>query len=135
MPPTGLLTLTRGIERHAGRSDGRTAKARLGLAPMKQPLFDFDLRRVSYEHYITEKAAINFPILEAPGESLTGRLGFLSQGISQLHPILLKRANVFTDVCGIDKDVLPKQRRVDTSRDRPSAGPPAYFEQVRSYFQ
>jgi len=33
---------------------------------MKQPLFDFDLRRVSYEHYITGKAAINFPILEAP---------------------------------------------------------------------
>ena len=102
---------------------------------MKQPLFDFDLRRVSYEHYITGMAAINFPTLEAPGERLTGRLGFLSQGISQLHPILLKRANVFTDVCGIDKDVLPKQRRVDTPRDRPSAGPPAYFEQVRSYLQ
>jgi len=28
---------------------------------MRQPLFDFDLKRVSREHYITGKAAINFP--------------------------------------------------------------------------
>ena len=28
---------------------------------MTQPLFDFDLKRVSREHYITGKAAINFP--------------------------------------------------------------------------
>lgn len=28
---------------------------------MAQPLFDFDLKRVSHQHYITGKAAINFP--------------------------------------------------------------------------
>jgi hypothetical protein len=28
---------------------------------MRQPLFDFDLKRVSREHYVTGKAAINFP--------------------------------------------------------------------------
>ena len=28
---------------------------------MIQPLFDFDLKRVSREHYVTGKAAINFP--------------------------------------------------------------------------
>lgn len=28
---------------------------------MRQPLFDFDLKRASREHYITGKAAINFP--------------------------------------------------------------------------
>ena len=28
---------------------------------MRQPLFDFDLKRVSRTHYITGKAAINFP--------------------------------------------------------------------------
>ncbi|MDR6577563.1 hypothetical protein J2X88_002447 [Pseudomonas extremaustralis] len=28
---------------------------------MIQPLFDFDLKRASREHYITDKAAINFP--------------------------------------------------------------------------
>lgn len=28
---------------------------------MRQPLFDFDLKRVSRMHYITGKAAINFP--------------------------------------------------------------------------
>ncbi|MCO7624909.1 hypothetical protein NJC08_00590 [Pseudomonas fluorescens] len=28
---------------------------------MTQPLFDFDLKRVSHTHYITGKAAINFP--------------------------------------------------------------------------
>ncbi|MBB6158548.1 hypothetical protein HDC30_005806 [Pseudomonas sp. JAI115] len=28
---------------------------------MTQPLFDFDLKRVSRQHYITGKAAINFP--------------------------------------------------------------------------
>jgi hypothetical protein len=28
---------------------------------MPQPLFDFDLKRVSHQHYITGKAAINFP--------------------------------------------------------------------------
>lgn len=28
---------------------------------MTQPLFDFDLKHVSLEHYITGKAAINFP--------------------------------------------------------------------------
>ena len=28
---------------------------------MIQPLFYFDLKRVSREHYVTEKAAINFP--------------------------------------------------------------------------
>lgn len=65
-----------------------------------------------------------------------GRLGLFSQGPPpQFHPILLKRANVFTDVSGIDKDVLSKQRRVDTPRYRPSVSPPAYFEQVRSYLQ
>ena len=29
---------------------------------MKQPLFDFDLKHVSRQHYITGKAAINFPL-------------------------------------------------------------------------
>lgn len=41
---------------------------------MRQPLFDFDLKRVSREHYITGKAAINFP---HPG-STTGGWHFLS---------------------------------------------------------
>lgn len=41
---------------------------------MTQPLFDFDLRRVSRQHYITGKAAINFP---KPGSS-TGGGHFLS---------------------------------------------------------
>lgn len=39
-----------------------------------QPLFDFDLKRVSRENYITGKAAINFP---HPG-STTGGWHFLS---------------------------------------------------------
>ncbi len=29
---------------------------------MNKPLFDFDLKRVSHQHYITGKAAINFPL-------------------------------------------------------------------------
>ena len=41
---------------------------------MLQPLFDFDLKRVSHEHYITGKAAINFP----HPESTTGGWHFLS---------------------------------------------------------
>ncbi|WP_122606159.1 hypothetical protein [Pseudomonas viridiflava] len=41
---------------------------------MPKPLFDFDLKRVSQEHYITGKAAINFP---HPG-STTGGWHFLS---------------------------------------------------------
>jgi len=41
---------------------------------MPQPLFDFDLKRVSREHYITWKAAISFP---HPG-STTGGWHFLS---------------------------------------------------------
>ncbi|MCF8977990.1 MULTISPECIES: hypothetical protein [Pseudomonas] len=41
---------------------------------MTQPLFDFDLKRVSRRHYITGKAAINFP---HPGCS-TGGWHFLS---------------------------------------------------------
>jgi len=41
---------------------------------MAQPLFDFDLKRVSHQHYITGKAAINFPY---PG-STTGGWHFLS---------------------------------------------------------
>ncbi|VVM89577.1 hypothetical protein [Pseudomonas fluorescens] len=41
---------------------------------MTQPLFDFDLKRVSLQHYITGKAAINFP---HPG-STTGGWHFLS---------------------------------------------------------
>lgn len=41
---------------------------------MTQPLFDFDLKRVSRTHYITGKAAINFP---HPG-SITGGWHFLS---------------------------------------------------------
>ena len=41
---------------------------------MNQPLFDFDLKRVSLEHYITGKAAINFP----HPESTTGGWHFLS---------------------------------------------------------
>ena len=38
------------------------------------PLFDFDLKRVSREHYITDKASINFP---HPGTT-TGEWHFLS---------------------------------------------------------
>lgn len=41
---------------------------------MAQPLFDFDLKSVSHQHYITGKAAINFP---HPG-STTGGWHFLS---------------------------------------------------------
>lgn len=41
---------------------------------MNRPLFDFDLKRVSRKHYITGKAAINFP---HPG-STTGGWHFLS---------------------------------------------------------
>ena len=41
---------------------------------MNKPLFDFDLKRVSHQHYITGKAAINFP---HPG-STTGGWHFLS---------------------------------------------------------
>lgn len=41
---------------------------------MSQPLFDLDLSRVSREHYITGKAAINFP---SP-EGVTGGWHFLS---------------------------------------------------------
>ncbi len=41
---------------------------------MRQPLIDFDLKRVSREHYITGKATINFPY---PG-STTGGWHFLS---------------------------------------------------------
>jgi len=36
---------------------------------MAQPLFDFDLKRVSHKHYITGKAAINFP---HPGSTTGG---------------------------------------------------------------
>ncbi|CRM19634.1 hypothetical protein [Pseudomonas sp. 35 E 8] len=41
---------------------------------MTQPLFDFDLKRVSRTHYITGKAAINFP----HAGSATGGWHFLS---------------------------------------------------------
>ncbi|PRW86219.1 hypothetical protein C7A11_20755 [Pseudomonas simiae] len=41
---------------------------------MNQPLFDFDLNRVSHQHYITGKAAINFPHLG----STTGGWHYLS---------------------------------------------------------
>ena len=41
---------------------------------MTKQLFDFDLKRVSHQHYITGKAAINFP---HPG-STTGGWHFLS---------------------------------------------------------
>ncbi|MEE4086419.1 hypothetical protein [Pseudomonas viridiflava] len=41
---------------------------------MRQALFDFDLKRVSREHYITGKAAINFP----HAGSTTGGWHFLS---------------------------------------------------------
>jgi hypothetical protein len=41
---------------------------------MPQPLFDFDLKRVSHQHYITGKAAINFP----HPEITTGGWHFLS---------------------------------------------------------
>jgi hypothetical protein len=41
---------------------------------MRQPLFDFDLKRVSREHYITGKSAINFP----HAGSTTGGWHFLS---------------------------------------------------------
>ncbi len=41
---------------------------------MRQPLFDLDLKRVSREHYITGKAAINFP----HAGSTTGGWHFMS---------------------------------------------------------
>ena len=41
---------------------------------MMQPLFDFDLKHVSREHYITGKAAINFP----RPQTTTGGWHFLS---------------------------------------------------------
>jgi len=41
---------------------------------MSQPLFDPDLKRVSREHYITGKAAINFPTIGGT----TGGWQFLS---------------------------------------------------------
>ena len=41
---------------------------------MNRPLFDFELKRVSHQHYITGKAAINFP----HPESTTGGWHFLS---------------------------------------------------------
>jgi hypothetical protein len=41
---------------------------------MRQPLFDFDLKRVSREHYVTGKAAINFP----HSGSTTGGWHFMS---------------------------------------------------------
>ena len=41
---------------------------------MTKPLFDFDLKRVSHQHYIAGKAAINFP----HPESTTGGWHFLS---------------------------------------------------------
>lgn len=41
---------------------------------MRQPVFDIDLKRVTREHYITGKAAINFPF---PGVT-TGGWHFLS---------------------------------------------------------
>jgi hypothetical protein len=41
---------------------------------MNKPLLDFDLKRVSHQHYITGKAAINFP---HPG-STTGGWHFLA---------------------------------------------------------
>lgn len=41
---------------------------------MTQPLFDFDLKRVSRMHYITGKAAIDFP----HPRSITGGWHFLS---------------------------------------------------------
>lgn len=41
---------------------------------MTQPLFDFDLKRVSRTHYITGKAAINYP----HAGSTTGGWHFLS---------------------------------------------------------
>ena len=41
---------------------------------MRQPLYDFDFKRVSREHYITGEAAINFPHVG----STTGGWHFLS---------------------------------------------------------
>lgn len=41
---------------------------------MKQPRFDFDLKRVAREHYITGQSAINFP----HAGSITGGWHFLS---------------------------------------------------------
>jgi len=46
---------------------------------MAQPLFDFDLKRVSHQHNITGKAAINSP---HPG-STTGGWHFLSYFIRE----------------------------------------------------
>ena len=40
---------------------------------MKQPLLDFDLKRVSHQHYITENAATIFPY----PRSITGGWHFL----------------------------------------------------------
>ncbi len=51
---------------------------------MPQPLFDFDLKRVSHQHYITGKAAINFPHQEAP------RVGGISLHILIGNPASLR---------------------------------------------
>ncbi|WP_422394261.1 hypothetical protein [Pseudomonas poae] len=72
------MELTLHVEAHGHADVGNNVRGALetigenaghikqGLAPaqktpMRQPLFDFDLKRVSSEHYVTGKAAINFP--------------------------------------------------------------------------
>ncbi|PAA23973.1 hypothetical protein [Pseudomonas fragi] len=63
---------------------------------MTQPLFDFDLKRVSRTHYITGKAAINFP----HAGSTTGGWHFLSyfdrdSGVAKVSmAVLLPKFNV-----------------------------------------
>jgi len=61
------------VRQHTADVSLESAKKQSG-GLMAQPLFDFDLKRVSREHYITGKAAINFP---DPG-STTGGWHFLS---------------------------------------------------------
>lgn len=57
--------------RSLGRNFGKSSR---DLSRMPKPLFDFDLKSVSQVHYITGKAAINFP----HAGSTTGGWHFLS---------------------------------------------------------
>ncbi len=58
---------------------------------MRQPLFDFDLKRVSREHYITGKAAINFPHVE----STTGGWHFLSYFDRETEVSMVSLAGIY----------------------------------------
>ncbi len=58
---------------------------------MRQPFFDFDLKRVSREHYITGKAAINFPHVG----STTGGWHFLSYFDRETEVSMVSLAGIY----------------------------------------